>query len=631
MPALRVLIATLTLLVVSALAAPTALARQEEEPEPRIDPEALQTFVDRFFTAAVVEEPVPGAAVVAVQGRRAVLLSGYGVAEVDTSREVDPRTTVFRAAALSPLVTAVSALQLVETEQLDLTSDVNRWLAGVTVPDTHPEPVTLASLLTSTSGIDDAPAATDAPSAAEVLPLEDYLQRTPLQRSEPPDQVVRRSDLATALAGLLVEQRSHQRFPNYTESNVFGRLRMRFSGFVADPEADAAVGYRVVDRRLERAPEAHPHTVPARSLQTTAYDMGGLTAALIGDGAVSQRRRILAPESARLLRTRQFRSHRELPGVSFGLAEHVENGQTAWLAGGSELGSTSLLLLLPAHDFGLFLAYNSEHEPVRDRFVRAFFDEFFPEAGTRGDDPDGDGADLAGYVGSYAPQRPRSTFLAFAASLRDEVEVSAAGDVLAYRGREWQQIGPDLFQAREDPDLHLGFRRDEGGQVVDLVPEQQVGGEASTLSRQPWHRTRAGAQWLAGGFAAAFVLVLLVAAWHRRRARRRHAGLRSLARVVAGANLLFLVALPLAVLLAGRDLRFSYGIPPAFPVLLSIPLATLVVSLVLAVVAVVAAVRGRLAPAALLWPLSVTALGVAFALLAAAWDALGPFGLGPYL
>ncbi|HEY8339994.1 MAG TPA: serine hydrolase domain-containing protein, partial [Egibacteraceae bacterium] len=127
MPTSRLTAATVTLCVAVVVVLTAAPAAAAQEQAPAIDPAALRTFVDGFFTAAVVEEPVPGVAVSAVQGGRTILSAGYGVPEAGGTQEVDPRRTRFRVGELSQVATAVAALQLVETGQLELNVDVNRW------------------------------------------------------------------------------------------------------------------------------------------------------------------------------------------------------------------------------------------------------------------------------------------------------------------------------------------------------------------------------------------------------------------------------------------------------------------------------------------------------------------------
>lgn len=632
MPTSRLTAATVTLCVAVVVVLTAAPAAAAQEQAPAIDPAALRTFVDGFFTAAVVEEPVPGVAVSAVQGGRTILSAGYGVPEAGGTQEVDPRRTRFRVGELSQVATAVAALQLVETGQLELNVDVNRWLTGVTVPDTYPEPVTLAHLLTHTAGLADPPAATLTRDADEVGSLADVLAAAPLQRVAPPGQVIAYTAQAPALTGLLVEQRSDQRFATYVERNVFARVDMYSTTFAGGDDTHQARGHAVDGGRVEPVPAAHHRLVPALGMTTTARDMAWFTAALLGEGRVGRRPPLLEPVTARLLLQPKFANDERLPSVSYGLAEHVENGVRSWVAAGSDLGFTSLLLLLPDHDFGLFVVFNSDHPSLRARFVRAFFDEFFPE-----DAPDADpapgAADLDDYVGSYVEGGGGTTFLRLYEDLVGERRVSVRGDRLLFDGREWRPTDDDHFQSIEDADLHLAFARDEGGVVTHLFPEHDLlQPQVATLFRQPWHRTRGGVATIAAVFAVAFVVVLLVTGWQARRSRGGLlTALRTVARLVAGANLAFMVALPLALHLVGSDRRVAFGVPPAFPVLLSIPVATLVLSLLLAVLAVIAVVRGVLPPARLVWPLIVTAVGAAFAGVCALWGAFGPLGLQPNL
>ena len=53
------------------------------------------------------------------------------------------------------MFTATGIMQSVDSGRLDLDADVNRYLTSVRVPDTYPQPITTAHLLTHTSGLDE--------------------------------------------------------------------------------------------------------------------------------------------------------------------------------------------------------------------------------------------------------------------------------------------------------------------------------------------------------------------------------------------------------------------------------------------------------------------------------------------
>jgi CubicO group peptidase (beta-lactamase class C family) len=118
-------------------------------------PEEMEAFLDVFFEAKLAELHIPGAAIVVVQDGKVFLAKGYGFADLAHQTPVDPTKTAFRAGSVSKLFTWTAVMQVAERGLLDLDTDVNRYLTDFQVPDTYPQPVTLAHLLTHTGGFED--------------------------------------------------------------------------------------------------------------------------------------------------------------------------------------------------------------------------------------------------------------------------------------------------------------------------------------------------------------------------------------------------------------------------------------------------------------------------------------------
>jgi len=90
--------------------------------------EDLSAFLDGLIPTTIERADIAGAVVVVVRGGRILLARGYGYADVDNARPVDPNTTLFRIASISKPVTATAVMQLVEHGKLDLDQDVNAYL-----------------------------------------------------------------------------------------------------------------------------------------------------------------------------------------------------------------------------------------------------------------------------------------------------------------------------------------------------------------------------------------------------------------------------------------------------------------------------------------------------------------------
>jgi len=80
-------------------------------------------------------------------------------------------------------------MQVVEQGLLDLDVDVNRYLADFQVPDTYPQPVPPAHLLTHTAGFEDRWIATATHDPEELEPLSQVLAGAMPERVEAPGVV----------------------------------------------------------------------------------------------------------------------------------------------------------------------------------------------------------------------------------------------------------------------------------------------------------------------------------------------------------------------------------------------------------------------------------------------------------
>jgi len=100
---------------------------------------------------------LPGLVVVVADRKGIVRAKAFGAATIDPLRAMTPSTPV-RVASVSKAVVAIGVMRLVESGQLDLDSDVSRWLGWQLRNPAFPDaPVTARQLLSHTSGIVDGP------------------------------------------------------------------------------------------------------------------------------------------------------------------------------------------------------------------------------------------------------------------------------------------------------------------------------------------------------------------------------------------------------------------------------------------------------------------------------------------
>jgi CubicO group peptidase (beta-lactamase class C family) len=96
---------------------------------PNENPAELEAFMDGLIQSQMKEGNIVGVTLSIVQNGEIILLKGYGVADRESRKPVDPSKTLFRPGSTSKLFTWTAVMQLVEEGKLDLDTDVQEYLS----------------------------------------------------------------------------------------------------------------------------------------------------------------------------------------------------------------------------------------------------------------------------------------------------------------------------------------------------------------------------------------------------------------------------------------------------------------------------------------------------------------------
>jgi CubicO group peptidase (beta-lactamase class C family) len=340
----------------------------------------VNAWLDGLVPYAIQHSGVAGAVIVVVKDDKVLFEKGYGYADVDARRPIDPETTLFRLASISKLFTWTAVMQQVELGKLNLDTDINTYL-DFHIADTWPRRITLRNLMTHTSGFEETNKNTYAPEARSMPPLGDLLKAWVPERMYPPGQVVAYSNYGAALAGYIVERVSHERFEDYVAHHILVPLGMRHATFLQPLPvalaADISNGY--LSGSDSSSPFEFVELRPAGGLSASASDMARFMIAHLEDGAFGGNR-ILKPETVMLMHGEAFQADPALPGMGLGFW-HLDRGGHVIVAhtGDTVLFHSGLYLVLDAHT-GLFVSQNSEDNRLELPRVlfQAFMDRYFP-------------------------------------------------------------------------------------------------------------------------------------------------------------------------------------------------------------------------------------------------------------
>lgn len=360
------------LAVTLAIAMTLPVCGSAQAPAPA-DSAHIDALITQFVRSLGAGEKIARGAFVVVRDSSVVIARGIGTDE--KGRPVDPATTVFRAASNSKLLTATAVMQLVQQGRLTLDGDINRYLpVEARVPATFAAPITIGSLLTHTSGLENRFSGAIVSAQHPVTLATFYATQMPV-RAVPPGDELSYSNIGMALAGYIVEHVSSEPFAEYAERHLFAPLGMMHSSFrqptpVAWPTEGRAPAAPAGPRDIMFVP------YPSASLVTSPVDMAQFLIAQLNNGRTA-RGTILDSATTALMQAPHWRAQPDVPAVAYGFFEGMRNGQR-YLFHTGDSGDHSLVLLVPGLRVALYFVFSGgdDQTAIRDRFAAQFLDRF---------------------------------------------------------------------------------------------------------------------------------------------------------------------------------------------------------------------------------------------------------------
>jgi CubicO group peptidase (beta-lactamase class C family) len=479
------------------------------------DPADLEAFFDGVFNVQLQSKHIAGATIAVVVGDKLVFSKGYGYADVDARRKVDPDRTMFRIASISKLFTWTAVMQQVEEGKLDLDADVNGYLKDVQIPAAFDQPITLKNLLTHTPGFDDYVVGIFG-HKPDRRPLAEILREQMPSRVRAPGVLASYSNQGTAMAGHAIACVSGMPWEEYVEQRILKPLGMEHT-LVRQPDedelpADMSKGYKWQEDHFVDKGFEYVSTPPAGCMSTTANDAAKFMIAHLNDGQGTAGR-ILKPETARRMREPLFRHDPKASAMCYGFMEERRNGRRMVGHGGDTIWFHSLLQMMPDDHVGLFVSFNTDTSAggVRGYLFDAFLDRYFPEPGPAAITPPSDArAHAKRLAGEYVGTRYSHTSFTKLAALLDSFNVAANDDgtitvSFGDRGKRYVEVEPLVFREIDGTDTIVFQEGQDGrGRYLFLA-------NAPPLSavRPEWYESSI-VQWsLFGASAALFASALL--------------------------------------------------------------------------------------------------------------------------
>lgn len=571
------------------------------EPVGPSDVAELEAFIDGVMAAHMPSRNIPAATISIVKDGELFFAKGYGFADREQMIPVEADATLFRPGSTSKLFTWTAVMQLVERGQLDLDADVNTYLKGFQIPATYPEPITMKHLLTHTAGFEEgALGYLIEKDENELVPMREALEAHIPDRVRPPGVWSSYSNWGTALAGLIVEDITGLSFAEYIENNIFEPLQMNHSTFreplPEDLAPTMAVGYKRKNGLYEPGFfELISNFGPAGALSSTATDMANFMIAHLQLGRFGDRR-ILEESTARQMQSRLYTPEPRIPGMLHGFYETEVNGQRVIGHGGDTVFFHTDLALFIDQNVGLFVSYAVNGGRARTELVDAFAKRYFPREQPAPPEPPADFAERGTkYAGNYRFNRHNWSDLEKLMSLPGVVSVAVTPEGTLVTSPifdepwHWVEVEPNYFR-QIDGEMHLAFIEDDDGTINHFAFSPFP---FMVAYRAAWYTLPAFNYFLVGVglLLCVTTLVSFFRNWKKRKADSSGArwAIR-LAALVSFLTIAFVVAVTIIVSSAGDELFFGY--PASLTAALMLPILASILTLAVAVYAVLAWRRG---------------------------------------
>jgi CubicO group peptidase (beta-lactamase class C family) len=522
--------ATLAIALPSAAQAPRAAPTPAATPAPvpaassarpiTASDAVISAWFDGYMSEVMDRGGLPGGALVVVRDGRVILSRGYGFADYESRRRVDPAQTLFRQASVSKLFGWILVMQLVEQGRIDLDADVNTYL-DFEIPSAFGAPVTMRHLMTHSAGFADRYQGVFDPDLSR--PLRDVLASNVPARVKAPGDVIAYSNYGAALAGYIAERVAQQPYDQLVAEQIYRPVGMARSSFVQPlPEgwdAHAALGYAPGSRRA--LPFEYVGTPSAGAMTATPEDMGRFLLMLANGGTGENGSVIGAEALASMMRLDRALGPDLTAGFGHGFQVSEHRGVRFVGHGGNLSGTATDLVLLPDEGLGWYVAFNGpgvgrSASTFRSNLSRAAIARFVaPEAPSVVAVGPSTGADVAGtylstrrvFSGFVILENPLSLVTVAA----DDDGVLTVSEAKRSDGslRRWLPVGRDRFVEEETGDVLVAIRN-EDGQVVRFA--SGLAYSVAIFERAPgWMSLFAPL-----GIAALILLVFSVFAWPAR-------------------------------------------------------------------------------------------------------------------
>jgi len=254
-------------------------------PIPKGDYSAIIRYLQNRIPWEMARLNIPGLSIALVNGQELIWARGFGYADKALGIPATANTA-FRAGAISKLITATAALQLVEQERLNLDAPIQDTLKEFYVrsrfhtdQSAADRDITLRRLLSHQAGL---PSEHLRDLRSNFAMSQMPMRVSGVWLSTPPGTQVAYSNLGYALVGAAIERSTGQDFENQLQHSLLKPLQMNQSSFVG---TGAQVGFRARGYQDDAAStDAQVRDLAAGGLWASPKDLSHFVQMLFAQG-----------------------------------------------------------------------------------------------------------------------------------------------------------------------------------------------------------------------------------------------------------------------------------------------------------------------------------------------------------
>lgn len=325
--------------------------------------QSLTDWIDSGINKGLKSNNIAGATFVLIQDDSIRHINGYGVADLETQKPVDGKSTIFRIGSISKTFVATAVMKLYEEGKLKLDNDINNYLKTFQIEYKFNDSITIKNLLTHTAGFDQRNIGWVVEKEEDIIPLAQYLKKRMPPQIRPAGEIITYSNHGFGLLALIVEEVSDMPFYRYVEKMILEPLEMNSSGFKKKVHLEEYYASSYIQRggELETDNPVFMQNYPTGSFSSTAADMGNYITMFLNYGNYNGNQIL---DSSTIIKMTQtgFKQYDEAPwGWLLGFQEHAWKGYKVVRYSGQYQGFTSELVMLPEKKIGFFISINSSN------------------------------------------------------------------------------------------------------------------------------------------------------------------------------------------------------------------------------------------------------------------------------